>query len=104
LLLGGFAEPDEWSLDIDLENYDALREVYQRCVQFLPVLRGAEIDRAEPVRVGLRPCRLGGVRLERDPGTCIIHNYGHGGSGVTLSWGCAEEAAALAHEVAASAS
>jgi D-amino-acid oxidase len=96
LLLGGFAEPDEWSLDIDLENYQSLREVYHRCVRFLPVLKDAEVDWAEPVRVGLRPCRTDGVRLEREPGACIVHNYGHGGSGVTLSWGCAEEAASLA--------
>ena len=45
--------------------------------------------------VGLRPCRRGGVRLERQQGALhgltVVHNYGHGGSGVTLSWGCAEE-------------
>lgn len=44
-------------------------------------------------RVGLRPFRKSGVRLEsarlRDART-VIHNYGHGGSGFTLSWGCAE--------------
>ncbi|MDQ6860508.1 MAG: FAD-binding oxidoreductase [Verrucomicrobiota bacterium] len=46
-------------------------------------------------RVGLRPYRKSGVRLERDSlgdGRCVVHNYGHGGSGFTLSWGCAEEA------------
>jgi D-amino-acid oxidase len=45
-------------------------------------------------RVGLRPFRKSGVRLERDrlrDGRMVIHNYGHGGSGFTLSWGCAEE-------------
>lgn len=45
-------------------------------------------------RVGLRPFRKSGVRLERDcliDGRVVIHNYGHGGSGFTLSWGCAEE-------------
>lgn len=42
---------------------------------------------------GLRPLR-GGVRLERvifSPARMVIHNYGHGGAGVTLSWGCADE-------------
>jgi D-amino-acid oxidase len=45
-------------------------------------------------RVGLRPFRKSGVRLERDllrDGRAMIHNYGHGGAGFTLSWGCARE-------------
>jgi D-amino-acid oxidase len=45
-------------------------------------------------RVGLRPFRRSGVRLERDrlrDGRTVIHNYGHGGAGFTLSWGCARE-------------
>ena len=50
-------------------------------------------------RVGLRPFRKSGVRLEceklRD-GRTVIHNYGHGGSGFTLSWGCAGEVSDLA--------
>ena len=50
-------------------------------------------------RVGLRPFRKSGVRLERDQlrdGRAVIHNYGHGGSGFTLSWGCASEVLDLA--------
>jgi D-amino-acid oxidase len=50
-------------------------------------------------RVGLRPFRKSGVRLERDQlsdGRTVIHNYGHGGSGFTLSWGCAREVVDLA--------
>jgi D-amino-acid oxidase len=43
---------------------------------------------------GLRPFRKE-VRLEREPGTNIIHNYGHGGSGFTLAFGCAADVAAL---------
>lgn len=39
---------------------------------------------------GLRPHRSD-VRLEKEPGKPIIHNYGHGGSGFTLAFGCAEE-------------
>jgi D-amino-acid oxidase len=45
-------------------------------------------------RVGLRPFRKSGVRLEGDrlrDGRIVIHNYGHGGAGFTLSWGCAHE-------------
>jgi D-amino-acid oxidase len=45
-------------------------------------------------RVGLRPFRKSGLRLERArlrDGRTVIHNYGHGGAGFTLSWGCARE-------------
>ncbi len=51
------------------------------------------------VKVGVRPFRDGGIRLERgrlDDGRAVIHNYGHGGSGFTVSWGCAEEVVKLA--------
>jgi D-amino-acid oxidase len=91
LVLGGLTEPGKWDLDIGLHNYEPIRKMYERCAEFLPVLKNAEIDTAEPVRVGLRPVRRQNVRLEREPGTRIVHNYGHGGSGVTLSWGCALE-------------
>jgi D-amino-acid oxidase len=50
-------------------------------------------------RVGLRPFRRSGVRLERDrlrDRRSVIHNYGHGGAGFTLSWGCAREVLDLA--------
>jgi D-amino-acid oxidase len=53
-------------------------------------------------RVGLRPGRPA-VRLapeQREDGT-VIHCYGHGGAGVTLSWGCADDVAALVEELAA---
>jgi D-amino-acid oxidase len=98
LILGGFAEADEWELNIGLHNYEPIRAMHRRCVEFLPVLRHAELD-AEPVRVGLRPFRRQSVRLEPEPGTRLIHNYGHGGSGVTLSWGCALEVADLAKDL-----
>ena len=45
-------------------------------------------------RVGLRPFRRSGLRLERDhlrDGRTVVHNYGHGGAGFTLSWGCARK-------------
>jgi D-amino-acid oxidase len=48
-------------------------------------------------RVGLRPGRPY-VRLEPEvlaDGRQVVHNYGHGGAGVSLSWGCAAEAAGV---------
>jgi len=40
---------------------------------------------------GVRPYRNGSYRLEAETasGKFIVHNYGHGGAGITLSWGCA---------------
>ena len=51
------------------------------------------------VKIGLRPFRKSGVRLEPETlrdGRTVIHNYGHGGAGFTLSWACAEEVWAIA--------
>jgi D-amino-acid oxidase len=52
-------------------------------------------------RVGLRPFRRSGVRVERAQladGRVVIHDYGHGGSGFTVSWACAEAVARIALE------
>ena len=89
-MLGGIAVPDDWSLEPDLEIAD---EVLARCVAAEPQLAGARVIGH---RVGLRPARPE-VRLEVQEleGTRIVHDYGHGGGGVALSWGCAREASAL---------
>lgn len=52
-------------------------------------------DRILRVVAGLRPCRHGGLRLESETlgKKTIIHNYGHGGCGITLSMGTAIAAA-----------
>ena len=101
LVLGGLVEIDEWDLDIGLENYGPVRDMLRRCEEFMPILRRAELDVHEPVRAGLRPYRRQNVRVELEEGTRIVHNYGHGGSGVTLSWGCAAEVVALAGQALA---
>ena len=65
------------------------------------LMPGGQIINAEIIEdiVGLRPGRTE-VRLEKEliSGKTVIHNYGHGGSGVTLSWGCAEEVVEIANE------
>ena len=55
-------------------------------------------DREIRTVVGLRPFRAGGfcVRADRLGDKLVVHNYGHGGSGVTMSWGTADLAARLA--------
>lgn len=54
--------------------------------------------------VGLRPFRPEGyvIRAERLGNKLLIHNYGHGGSGVTLSWGTSSLAVDLARDAASS--
>ena len=47
---------------------------------------------------GLRPFRKE-VRVERESGTLILHNYGHGGSGFTLAFGCAAEIKKLVESI-----
>jgi D-amino-acid oxidase len=76
--------------DGTLEPSEAITEaILRRCTAVLPELRGAEVL---GTRVGLRPAREE-VRLEAEDGLegMLVHNYGHGGAGVTVSWGCAAE-------------
>jgi len=81
--------------------------ILARCTAAVPSLAGAEVV---DEWVGLRPGRPS-VRLELEtcdrysnrerssgddmPPLFVIHNYGHGGSGLTLAWGCADDAIEL---------
>ena len=58
-----------------------------------PRLHDAEVVEVE---TGLRPGRSA-VRVAAEPlgSATVVHNYGHGGNGVSLSWGCAREVTAL---------
>ncbi|MAQ93851.1 MAG: amino acid oxidase [Rhodothermaceae bacterium] len=90
VVLGGTADEHVHEATVDPATAATLRE---RCVGLMPELAGAPVLAD---RVGIRPCRAT-VRLEAETvgETRVVHNYGHGGSGVTLSWGCADEVAAL---------
>lgn len=87
-VLGGTEDEGVWDLDVDAATAEA---IVARCVALEPQLARAEVLSHA---VGLRPGRSE-VRLEtvRRAGGVIVHNYGHGGGGVTLSWGCADEVA-----------
>ena len=86
IVIGGTEQHGEWSRTPDP---DTAREILDRAIALVPALRGARVLRHV---VGLRPARPS-VRLERVGD--VVHCYGHGGAGVTLSWGCADEVAAL---------
>ena len=91
VVLGGTSERGSCDLRPDP---DTAARILARCAAVEPRLRGAEVIAH---RAGLRPARPT-VRAEaqRLPGGALLcHNYGHGGAGVTLSWGCAREVAGL---------
>jgi D-amino-acid oxidase len=92
LILGGTAEDGAWSMTPDPATAEA---IIGRCAAIRPEIADARVLEH---RVGLRPTRPA-VRLERQVlrgGRVLVHNYGHGGAGITVAWGCAEEAAELA--------
>jgi D-amino-acid oxidase len=87
VILGGTAAEGAWGLEPDAAITERILRHARRRV---PLLKWAEVLE---VRVGLRPGRTV-VRLEaerRADGGAVVYNVGHGGSGYTLAWGCAED-------------
>ncbi|MBG0559952.1 NAD(P)/FAD-dependent oxidoreductase [Actinoplanes aureus] len=71
----------------------AVERIRERCAEIEPLLRDAPVI---GVRAGYRPVR-DEIRLEVTSldGQLIVHNYGHGGGGVSVSWGCAHDVASM---------
>jgi D-amino-acid oxidase len=92
VVLGGTQDTGSWSREPDPAT---AARIVAGCAAVEPALRRARVIAH---KAGLRPTRPQ-VRLEAEDlagGRTLVHNYGHGGAGVTLSWGCAADAAALA--------
>lgn len=87
IVIGGTDERGDWDRT---PRPDVAKRILDRAITLVPELKKAEVLQH---KVGLRPARPE-VRLERVER--IIHCYGHGGAGVTVSWGCADEVVALA--------
>jgi D-amino-acid oxidase len=88
IVVGGSYEPGNENEAVDPEQTTLL---LTRAFALAPQLAEANLLGA---RVGLRPVRSGGPRVEREGD--VIHCYGHGGAGLTLSWGCARRVVELA--------
>jgi D-amino-acid oxidase len=90
VVCGGTDVSGSWDTEPDREVHEA---ILRRVGAAVPELAGARVLGA---RVGLRPVapevRLAAAVLDGRP---VVTCYGHGGAGVTLSWGCADEVVRL---------
>ncbi len=101
VVLGGTEVAGDWSAEPDPGT---AARILRDCATVDPRLATARVIEH---RVGLRPARPQ-VRLEAEHAVAadgrrqhlLVHNYGHGGAGVTLSWGCAHEVAGLVAQLA----
>lgn len=92
--VGGTRQEGDWRLQVDEED---TKRMLERCIRLEPSLSKAKVLSEW---VGLRPSRRN-PRVEREllqlegRRVPVVHNYGHGGWGVTLAWGTALDAAGL---------
>lgn len=85
VVVGGTDDVGSWDSGPDSAT---AADIITRAARLVPEVADARVLRH---RVGLRPERTA-VRVEEEKrdGQRILHCYGHGGAGVTLSWGCAD--------------
>lgn len=89
VILGG-TKDKSWNMEIDEKE---AKRIFEQCCLIEPSLRKSKIISHQ---VNLRPTRES-LRVEKEyiNNQLIIHNYGHGGSGMTLCFGCADRVAKL---------
>jgi len=102
-ILGGTYQKGNWESQPDPNQ---AQRIMKRAVELCPALTGGKgVEALSVIRhgVGLRPLRIGGVRIEKENigNTWVVHNYGHGGWGYQGSYGCAEAAVELVDSVLA---
>jgi D-amino-acid oxidase len=90
VVLGGTTQANNWSLEVDPKD---TQDILRKAKALSPAFSEVEIIGES---VGLRPARKE-VRLEVEiyGDKTVVHNYGHGGAGYTLSWGCAADVVEL---------
>lgn len=92
IIVGGTYEA---GIEEELTESATIDRILYNAFEVLPQLKNQRIIGSW---AGLRPYRAE-VRVERQPGTNIIHNYGHGGSGFTLAFGCADTVCKMAEAI-----
>lgn len=94
IILGGTVQANNWSTEVDPQD---TADILRKAKAISPSFDDVEVIEA---KVGLRPAR-DEVRLEveRFGDKSVIHDYGHGGAGFTLSWGCANDVVGLVKEL-----
>ncbi|KAL1712771.1 FAD dependent oxidoreductase-domain-containing protein [Schizophyllum commune] len=105
LYVGGFSEPNQTAL-VD-EEHENVKKMTRDAKEFYAPLDTDHRDPSYPLAQGLRPARIGDVRVERElrrvPGreghSRVVHSYGHAGAGWSLAFGSALEAKTLVEDV-----
>jgi len=92
-VLGGTTDKGNWDTTTTKEE---IEKIYKRCLSVAPEIEGGEII---GTWVGLRPGRTA-LRIELDLSyeKPVIHNVGHGGSGLTIHWGTADDVVTILRE------